>query len=130
MRVRRAVTLTMLVACFALTAWLVVLGLPHSEANPAASTSQGGSGLPPAPNLDSEPGANVGEQGSPVTLVNAWIWTGALVAGAGTVGTFLAFRTEVRKEKDVLHARQDRDDYRRELKRYNDQLQGPPRLNT
>lgn len=119
-----------LVGCFALTAYLVSLGLPSgSDAEPAAAR-QGGSSLAPAPQLERDSGTDGTVEEGPSGFGLVLVWFGAMAAGSGTVVAFIVFRVEVRREKDARRAARHREEYRKDMRRYNAQMRGPRGDNT
>lgn len=62
----------------------------------------------------------------------AWFLSWGWAAGSSfaLVASFILLRVEIRREKDAQRARRSREEYTRELRRYNAQLRGHPRQNT
>src|SRR5688500_7046284 len=122
MRAKRAVIMATLVGCLALTAFMVALALPSGQEAAFEAQPHGGNALPSAPQLGQGAGTaseqDPDEGGTPAFF----IWIGAVVGASGVTVSFLVFRVEVRKEKDMLRAKKQRAQYYKDLKRYNAQL--------
>ena len=130
MRAKRGALLFVLASSLLLFALFGVLGIPHSEPNTLAASPHGGAGLPSAPQLAGDAGSASSREGGPSDPATKVFWTAAALCAAVFFSCMVAFRGEVRKEKESIRARKQRMDYHKDLKRYNAQLRGPPRDNT
>lgn len=106
-----------------------LLLLDSTSTEVASAPSFGGDGLP-APAVDRDVGTAADEQVESPSLSGFLIWSGAIASGTVFLVSVVLFRVEVRKQKDVLRARRQREEYYRDLRKYNAQLKGPPRKNT
>lgn len=64
------------------------------------------------------------------SITHYFVWAGALLAFTVLCVSLVLFRSEVRSEKAAGRARRQRLEYYRDLRRYKEQMQGPPHDNT